>query len=89
MKKGIKYHTYLVEDYLKDSERAAGYLREAILEGDLELLRAVVGDLIETGYENFQVNVNKSDVNGEIQYSLDVETTQRVLEVKSKRQVVS
>ena len=42
MKKGIKYHTYLVEDYLKDSERAAGYLREAILEGDLELLRAVV-----------------------------------------------
>lgn len=60
MAKGIKYHTYLVEDYLKDSECAAGYWREAILEGDLDLLRAVVGDLIEAGYEGFQVNLKNS-----------------------------
>lgn len=58
-------------------------MREAIEEGDLDLLRAVVGDLIEAGYEKFQVNVNKSDANGELQNSLDVEITQRVLEVKS------
>ena len=35
MVKGIKFHNYLVEKQLKDSERAAGYLREALLEGDL------------------------------------------------------
>lgn len=83
MAKGIKYHTYLVEDYLKDSERAAGYLREAILEGELDLLRAVVGDLIETGYEGFKVSVNKSYIDGETQNVIDVEMTQKVLEVNS------
>lgn len=83
MAKGIKFHTYLIEKHLTNSDRAAGYLREALEEGDLDLLRTVVGDLIEGGYEKFQVNVNKSDANGELQYSLDVEMTQRVLEVKS------
>lgn len=83
MAKGIKFHNYLVEKQLKDSERAAGYLREALLEGDLELLRAVVGDLIEAGYEGFQVNVNLRHTNEEKQDFFDVEMTQRVLEVKS------
>lgn len=83
MAKGIKFHTYLIEKHLKYSDRAAGYLREALEEGDLELLRAVVGDLIESGYEGFKITVNKSDMNGETQDFLDVEMTQRVLEVKS------
>lgn len=83
MVKGIKFHNYLVEKQLEDSERAAGYLREALEEGDLELLRAVVGDLIEAGYEGFQVNVKLSPTNGEKQDFLDVEMRQRVLKVKS------
>lgn len=83
MTKGIKFHTYLTEKHLTNSDRAAGYLREALEEGDLDLLRAVVGDLIEAGYKNYKVNLNKSDGNGEVQYSLDVEMTQRVLEVKN------
>lgn len=58
-------------------------MREALEEGDLELLRAVVEDLIESGYEGFKITVNKSDMNGETQDFLDVEMTQRVLEVKS------
>lgn len=58
-------------------------MREALEEGDLELLRAVVGDLIESGYEGFKITVKKSDMNVETQDFLDVEMTQRVLEVKS------
>lgn len=76
MAKGIKFHTYLIEKHLNDSERAAGYLREALIEGDLELLRAVVGDLIDASYESFKVTVDKSDINGEAQDSIDVEMTQ-------------
>lgn len=82
MAKGIKFHNYLVEKHLKDSERAAGYLREALEEGDLELLRAVIGDLIEAGYEGFQVYVNKSYTKVETQDFIDVEMTQRILFVK-------
>lgn len=58
--KGIKFHTYLVEKHLTNSDRAASYLREALEEGDLDLLRAVVDDLIESGYERFRVNINES-----------------------------
>ena len=83
MAKGIKFHTYLIEKHLNDSERAAGYLREALIEGDLELLRAIVGDLIDASYEGFKVTMNKSDINGEAQDSIDVQMTQQALEVKS------
>lgn len=83
MVKGIKYHTYLVENYLKDSERAAGYLKEAILEGDLDLLKAVIEDLIETGYEGFKVDVNKSFIDRKTQNVIDIEMTQTVLEINS------
>ena len=83
MAKCIKFHTYLIEKHLINPDKAAGYLREALEEGDLDLLRAVLGDLIEAGYEKFQLNVNKLDVDGELRHALDVEMTQRVLEVKS------
>ena len=82
MAKGIKFHTYLIEKHLNDSERAAGYLKEALIEGDLELLRTVAGDLIDASYEGFKVTVNKSDING-AQDSIDVEMIQQALEVKS------
>jgi len=84
MAKGIKYQTYLVNDYLKDSERAAGYLKEAILAGELDLLKAVIEDLIEAGYEIFQIGVEKSKLNGETETSINVEMTQKRLEVNQK-----
>ena len=83
MAKGIKYHTYLVENYLKDSGRASGYLREAILEGELDLLRAVIGDLTDAGYEGFKVTGNKIYINGKTQNVIDVEMTQKILKVNS------
>lgn len=86
MAKGMKFHTYLIEKHLKDSERAAGYLREALKEGDLELLQAVVGDLIEAGYEGFKITANTSHTSGETQHfleSAEIEVTQQVLEVKN------
>lgn len=86
MIKGIKYHTYIVEKHLKDPDRAAGYLREALEEGDLELLQAVVGDLIEAGYQGLKITGNQSNTNGDTQHFLDeveIEMTQQVLAVKS------
>ena len=73
MAKGIKFHTYLylIEKHLKDSEWAAGYLREALEEGDLELLQAVVGDLIEAGYSGFKITASQSNnkVKGDLEFS--------------------
>lgn len=83
MKKGINFHSYLIQTHLQASERAAGYLREALEEGDLELLQVVVGDLIEAGYENFKIVANQSHINEETQDVFDVEMRTEILRVKS------
>ncbi len=76
-KKGIKFHNYLIKTHLQVSERAAGYLREALEEGDLELLQAVVGDLIEAGYEGFKIVGNQSHIKVETQEVFDIEIKNR------------
>jgi DNA-binding phage protein len=83
VKKGINFHSYLIKTHLQTSERAAGYLREALEEGDLELLQVVVGDLIEAGYENFKIVANQSHINEETQDVFDVEMRTEILRVKS------
>lgn len=85
MAKGIKFHSYLIKNYLKDSERAAGYLREALLEGDLELLQAVVSDLIEAGYCRLGITLNQLDVKQETNNLLDtaeIELTEEAVKAK-------
>ncbi|MUH00566.1 hypothetical protein F7734_53190 [Scytonema sp. UIC 10036] len=83
VKKGIKFHNYLIKTHLQVSERAAGYLREALEEGDLELLQVVVGDLIEAGYEGFKIVAERSHINGETQEVFDIEMVPEILKVKS------
>lgn len=53
MGKSINFETYLIEEFLKDSQQAEAYLKEALAEGDLELLRMSVENLIKAGYEDF------------------------------------
>lgn len=53
MGKSVKFDTYLIEEFLKEPQQAEAYLKEAIEEGDLELLRLSVENLIKAGYVSF------------------------------------
>lgn len=55
MAKGLRFETYLAENFLKDLEQAEDYLKYAIESGDLELLQAVARDLIEAGYTSYTI----------------------------------
>ncbi len=55
MGKSISFDTYLIEDFLKDNQQAEAYLKEAITEGDLELLQMSVENLIKAGYESLKI----------------------------------
>lgn len=50
----ISFDTYLVEEFLQDSEQAEAYLKEAIVEGDLELLKMSIENLLKAGYGSFK-----------------------------------
>lgn len=83
MAKGVKLETYLKENFLKDKEQAEDYLNYALEEGDLELLQAVAGDLIESGYSSFKITGAPSSGSLDSQKlfnSLEIELKQQVLE---------
>ena len=67
MGKSISFDTYLIEEFLKDNQQAEAYLKEAITEGDLELLQMSVENLIKAGYESFKIYPEKAFDNSNIQ----------------------
>lgn len=67
MGKSISFDTYLIEEFLKDSQQAEAYLKEAITEGDLELLQMSVENLIKAGYESFRIYPEEAFDNTNIQ----------------------
>ncbi|HCF27630.1 MAG TPA: hypothetical protein DEV81_10635 [Cyanobacteria bacterium UBA11049] len=67
MGKSISFDTYLIEDFLKDNQQAEAYLKEAITEGDLELLQMSVENLIKAGYESFKIYPEEAFDNTNIQ----------------------
>lgn len=56
MGKSISFDTFLIEDFLQNSHQAEAYLKEAVFEGDLELLKMSVENLIKAGYESFTIH---------------------------------
>lgn len=56
MGKSISFDTFLIEDFLQNSHQAEAYLKEAVFEGDLELLQMSVENLIKAGYESFTIH---------------------------------
>lgn len=60
MGKSISFDTFLIEDFLQNSHQAEAYLKEAVFEGDLELLQMSVENLIKAGYESFTIDVKDS-----------------------------
>ncbi len=56
MGKSISFDTFLIEEFLQDSVQAEAYLKEAISEGDLELLQMSVENLMKAGYESFTIH---------------------------------
>lgn len=67
MGKSISFDSYLIEDFLKDPLQAEAYFKEAIEEGDLELLRMSVENLIKAGYKSFTSNPKDLVENTDIQ----------------------
>ncbi|WP_017750027.1 hypothetical protein [Scytonema hofmannii] len=46
-------------------------------------MQAVVGDLIEAGYEGFKIVANESYINRETQEIFDIKMIQEIVKVKS------
>lgn len=81
----MNFHTYLVENYLKESEQVEAYLKEALEQGDLKLLQAVVSDLIEADYTSFKLTKDQTSNELEAQNWLNItviQLPQQALEVK-------
>lgn len=55
MSKSIKIDTYLIAEFLQEPQQAEAYLKEAIEEGDLELLRKAIENLMKAGYVSFTI----------------------------------
>ena len=55
MAKSVKFEIYLNEKFLNNLEQAEDYLKYAIESGNLELIQAVTGDLIEAGYTSYTI----------------------------------
>lgn len=67
MGKSIDFDTFLIEDFLQNSQQAEAYLKEAVFEGDLELLQMSVENLIKAGYESFTIQPKNLIDNSNIQ----------------------
>ena len=55
MGQSVGFDTYLIQEFLKDSQQAEAYLKEAIEEGDLELLLLSVENLMKAGYGSYTI----------------------------------
>lgn len=76
MGKGMRFNTYLIEKFLKYPKRAEAYLKEALEEGDLELLQMSVKNLLEAGYKSFTITPKDSIDN------VDIQLESQILEVE-------
>lgn len=55
MGKSVSFDDYLVKKLSKDPEQAVDYLKLAIEEGDLDLLRMSIDNLIKAGYSSYTI----------------------------------
>lgn len=55
MGKSVSFDSYLIEKLLKNPDQAIDYLKLAIEEGDLELLRMSIDNLIKAGYRSYTI----------------------------------
>lgn len=55
MGKSISFDDYLINKLSKDPEQAVDYLKLAIEEGDLDLLRLSIDNLIKAGYRSYTI----------------------------------
>ena len=55
MGKSVSFDSYLIEKLLKNPDQAIDYLKLAIEEGDLELLRMSIDNLIKAGYKSYTI----------------------------------
>ena len=51
----MSFDTYLIEEFSQDSEQAENYLKQAMVEGDLELLKMSIENLLKAGYGSFKL----------------------------------
>lgn len=76
MGKSISFDTYLIEEFLKDRQQAEAYLKEAIEEGDLQLLQMSIENLIKAGYGSFAITSK------DLLTPTDIQLKQQTLEAK-------
>lgn len=76
MGKSISFDTYLIEEFLKDPQQAEAYLKEAIEEGDLQLLQMSIENLIKAGYGSFAITSK------DLLTRTDIQLKQQTLEAK-------
>ena len=76
MSKRMSFDTYLSEFFLTDRKRAEAYFKEALEEGDLELLKMSVENLIKAGYESFTMTPK------DLLEQTDIQLKEQTLEAK-------
>ena len=55
MGKSVSFDDYLIEKLSQDPEQAVDYLKLAIEEGDFDLLRLSIDNLIKAGYSSYTI----------------------------------
>lgn len=73
MGKSVSFDDYLINKLAKDPEQAVDYLKLAIEEGDLDLLRLSIDNLIKAGYITYTITSIDSIEQAGIQMKQNVE----------------
>lgn len=73
MDKRVSFDKYLIDKLAKDPEQAVDYLKLAIEEGDLDLLRLSINNLIKAGYSSYTITPIESIEQASIQLKQNVE----------------
>ena len=72
MGKSVSFDDYLIEKLSKDPEQAVDYLKLAIEEGDFDLLRLSIDNLIKAGYSSYTISPIDSIEKASIQLKQNV-----------------
>lgn len=73
MGKSVNFDDYLIEKLSKDPDQAVDYLKLAIEEGDLDLLRLSINNLIKAGYSSYIISPIDSIEQASVQLKQNVE----------------
>ena len=73
MRKSVSFDDYLIEKLSQDPEQAVDYLKLAIEEGDFDLLRLSIDNLIKAGYSSYTISPIESIEQASIQLKQNVE----------------